>query len=162
VLVVDWASARVMYQNIWGSDMVDIAPLPRLTRASGQDPALVRVPIHSEVLVLNPTSEAPQKQAALDFARWLVSPEAQRRLLELPAKQPVNNAVDLSAHPLNARLRAVAEAAGEQVPPSYALEQSWLTLQNMVRRVLQNQNEPVEDEVDRTVAQICATPGLSC
>jgi maltose-binding protein MalE len=82
-ITIDWAHALTNYRALWG-DQLGVAALPLLS-GTNQAP---RPYVQSDVLCLNAQVVATrEQQAALDFARYLLSDEAQQALLDA-GKQP--------------------------------------------------------------------------
>jgi maltose-binding protein MalE len=82
-ITIDWAHALTNYRALWG-DQLGVAALPLLS-GTNQAP---RPYVQSDVLCLNAHVVATrEQQAALDFARYLLSDEAQQALLDA-GKQP--------------------------------------------------------------------------
>jgi maltose-binding protein MalE len=84
LMTIDWSHALAGYRDLWG-DAVGVAELPLLS-STGQPP---RPYVQSDVLSINArVVEHHEQQSALDFARYLLSEEAQMALLDI-GKQPV-------------------------------------------------------------------------
>jgi maltose-binding protein MalE len=82
-VTIDWAHALASYRALWG-DQLGVATLPLLS-STNQAP---RPFVQSDVLSLNArVVAAREQQAALDFARYLLSTEVQQALLAA-GKQP--------------------------------------------------------------------------
>jgi maltose-binding protein MalE len=82
LMTIDWAHALADYRALWGDDL-GTAILPRPDGAE----SLPRPYVQSDVLSINARVLAHEQQAALDFARYLLSAEAQQALLET-GRQP--------------------------------------------------------------------------
>jgi maltose-binding protein MalE len=82
-VTIDWAHALTSYRALWG-DQLGVAALPLLSSTN----TAPRPYVQSDVLGLNAQIVAAREQhAALDFARYLLSDEAQQALLDA-GKQP--------------------------------------------------------------------------
>lgn len=82
-VTIDWAHALTSYRALWG-DQLGVAALPLLSSTN----TAPRPYVQSDVLGLNAQIVAAHEQhAALDFARYLLSDEAQQALLDA-GKQP--------------------------------------------------------------------------
>jgi maltose-binding protein MalE len=82
-VTIDWAHALTSYRALWG-DQLGVAALPLFSGTN----AAPRPYVQSDVLCLNAQVVATrEQQAALDFARYLLSDEAQQALLDA-GKQP--------------------------------------------------------------------------
>jgi maltose-binding protein MalE len=91
LMTIDWSHALAGYRDLWG-DEVGVAELPLLS-STGQTP---RPYVQSDVLSINVrVIDDHEQQSALDFARYLLSEEAQAALLDI-GKQPVR--LDLAAY----------------------------------------------------------------
>jgi maltose-binding protein MalE len=90
-MTIDWAHALPRYHTLWG-DNLGIAPLPILSATDAPPQPYVQ----SDVLSINArVIDTAEQQAALDFARYLLSTEAQQTLLEM-GKQPALVSLSLS------------------------------------------------------------------
>ncbi len=84
LMTIDWSHALANYQALWGENL-GVAVLPDLS-ATNQPPQPY---VQSDVLSINARMvDRTEQQAALDFARYLLSIESQRALLDV-GKQPV-------------------------------------------------------------------------
>ncbi len=90
-MTIDWSHAFPEYHELWG-DQVAVALLPDLSTTSS--PA--RPYVQSDVLSINArVVDEQEQQAALDFARYLLSAEAQQALLDV-GRQPALATLDLA------------------------------------------------------------------
>jgi maltose-binding protein MalE len=103
LMTFDWSHAMGAYRDLWQENM-GVAPLPRLSDGDRAPQAYVQ----SDALVLNARIGAPERQAAVDFIRYLISAESQADLLRA-GRQPTLLSLDPAAvEGLDAQLRDAA------------------------------------------------------
>lgn len=138
--VVDWTSKRADYEQLWGPDAVGIAPLPSIDAGEPQ------TMVSTEVACINAVTSPEQRATAEDFLRFSLGPSAQSLLVEqsrgalLPVQQDVS---------VNDQGEAIRQAIGSAQPfnSQLAARNVWQALDDMVRSVVLNANNPA-DAVD--------------
>ncbi|HEU5086929.1 MAG TPA: extracellular solute-binding protein [Roseiflexaceae bacterium] len=76
LMTFDWSYQLAIYRSLWGESL-GIAPLPRLAETGKAPQSYVR----SDVIAINSRVNTAERQAALEFARYLAGEEAQAELL---------------------------------------------------------------------------------
>lgn len=143
LMTIDWAHALPSYQALWG-DQLGVATLPVLSDLNQTPQPYVQ----SEVIGINArVVDSEEQQAVLDFARYLLSTEAQETLLEA-GKQPAVTDRNLGdgtpAGELARTFRAQARQ-GQAMPNSQVMNEIVLAeLERMQLRVLRNLATPSE------------------
>jgi ABC-type glycerol-3-phosphate transport system substrate-binding protein len=146
IMAFDWAHQLSLYRSLWG-DRLGVAVLPRLT-ATNQPP---RSYVKSDVLAINGRVSAGERDTALDFLRFMTSPEAQLVLLRSDL-QPARGDLKLAAAGLDATQVVAAQAfhdaalQGLPMPNSPAREREILRreLTQMQRQVLRGDATPAD------------------
>ena len=141
LITVNWSNQYDAYRALWG-DKVSVAPLPQLS-ATGKPAAAY---VQSEVLSINArVRSSSEQEAALDFCRFMLGPEAQQSLLEAHM-QPTLLSLKLDGDQPNLQAaRAFRDQAshGLPMPNSSAVTTIvWPALNQMLRGVLQGQLTP--------------------
>lgn len=127
---IDWARRRPAYAQVWGSDGVGIAGLPRLNAEAAPRPLVL-----SEVLCINTVVSVEQRTVAQDFLRYMIAKSSQETLWTrgqmLPVHQQVAVAEELQP--------VLASASGAQPFTSkLAAATVWRPLNDMLRGVVAN------------------------
>jgi maltose-binding protein MalE len=91
LMTFDWSYALHTYQGLWHENM-GVALLPHLSDGDRAPQPYVQ----SDAVVLNARIGATERQAAIDFIRYLISSEAQADLLRA-GRQPALISLDISA-----------------------------------------------------------------
>lgn len=92
LMTIDWAHNITTYQQLWG-EQLGVAPLPPL---SGNN-AVPTPYVTAEVAVVNVRASARERDAALEFAQFLLRTAAQQELWKtgrLPALNAIEGAAD--------------------------------------------------------------------
>jgi len=138
LMTFDWSHALGTYHGLWHENM-GVAPLPRLSDGDRAPQPYVQ----SDVVVLNARIGATERQAAVDFIRYLIGAEAQTDLLRA-GRQPALLSLDIgAAKDVDPQIRAAAlafRAQAEQGRPMPNSRQSndlvWGVLSDMQANVL--------------------------
>jgi maltose-binding protein MalE len=138
LMTFDWSYALGTYQGLWHENM-GVAPLPRLSDGDRAPQPYVQ----SDVIVLNARISAAERQAAVDFIRYLTSVDAQADLLRA-GRQPSLLSLDISAaKDVDPQIRAAAfvfraqAQQGQPMPNSrQANDLVWGVLSDMHASVL--------------------------
>ncbi len=138
LMTFDWAHALGTYHDLWNENM-GVAPLPRLSDGD-RDPQPY---VQSDVVVLNARIGATERQAAVDFIRYLIGAEAQSDLLRA-GRQPTLLSLDIRVvSDVNPQIRAAAlvfrsqAEQGQPMPNSrQANDLVWGVLSDMQANVL--------------------------
>lgn len=134
---IDWSHRMSAYEQIWGSEAVGLAPLPR---SDGQAPPPSTL-ILADVVCINTVTTAEQRAASADFLLYLASSPAQELLATRGGQVPTNTKARVEA--TNASI-AAASATSVAFPNRAADGRSWPFLEEMVRSVLAGGVTPVE------------------
>ncbi len=153
-LTIDWAHALPVYRSLW-AEQHGVAPLPPLT----PDSEAPQPYLQSDALVMTGrlVDEAAQV-AATDFVRFLVSAEAQQRLLEfdmVPARQQV---AALASLPPDSPVQVIRAQVGNARPLPNSPTDSGVVypaLSRMQHAVLRGLLSP-QDALDAAAATITA------
>jgi ABC-type glycerol-3-phosphate transport system substrate-binding protein len=141
LMTFDWAHQIGVYRNLWPKNL-GVAPLPRLSE-TGQAPQPY---VKSDLLAINARVGPAERDAAVEFLRFMVSDEAQTALL-LADLQPARSALKLDGD--DGRI-AIAQAFRTQAelalplpngPTRGAVDEE---LRIMIERVLSNQAGPAD------------------
>lgn len=135
--VVDWAHRLQAYTQLWGADVVGLAPLP---------PPFDNAPapktfVLSDVICLNTVTTSEQRAAALDFMSFLISTSAQETLWSRGGQFPVNRKAHVEGI---AQAAMTASEGGVAFPNTMSDEVAWPLLDEMVRSVLAGSATPAE------------------
>lgn len=91
LMTFDWSYALMAYRDLWQENL-GVAPLPRLSDGDRAPQPYVQ----SDLVVLNARIGVVERQAAVDFIRYLISAESQASLLQA-GRQPALISLDLAA-----------------------------------------------------------------
>jgi ABC-type glycerol-3-phosphate transport system substrate-binding protein len=146
LMTFDWSHALRTYQGLWQEHM-GVAPLPRLSDSDHAPQPYVQ----SDVVVLNARIGATERQAAVDFIRYMIGSEAQAAMLRA-GDQPALRSLDLgAAEGVNPQIRAAAfvfRAQAEQGLPMPNTRQAndlvWGVLSDMHANVLRRLLSPAQ------------------
>ena len=133
LMTFDWSHQSAVYRSLWG-DRMGVAPLPRLSETD-QPP---RPYVVSDVLAINVRVGAAERQAAVEFLRFMIGDDAQRELLG-SGLQPARGDLALNGDgSLLAAARAFRSQAeqGLPMPNSTTRDIVWQELKLMQQRVL--------------------------
>jgi arabinogalactan oligomer/maltooligosaccharide transport system substrate-binding protein len=144
LMTFDWSHQLGFYRSLW-ADKLGIAPLPRLS-ATNQPPEPY---VRSDVLAINSRASAAERQAAVEFLRFMVGAEAQRALLKSDL-QPARTDLKLDGQGLDSVQIMAAQAfrsqaaQGRPMPNAPAPEREALRreLAQMQRQVLRGEASP--------------------
>jgi maltose-binding protein MalE len=134
-----WAHQLPDMRRLWGEKM-GIAPLPLLSQ-TGRAPEPL---LQSQVVAVSKRAAAAERNAAVEFLRYIASDEAQRELLRVDV-QPASAALKLAGDdPQTAAARVFREQAGRARPMLNGANRDaiWQTLLLMQRQVLFEQASP--------------------
>jgi maltose-binding protein MalE len=152
LMTFGWAHQVADYRHLW-KDQLGIAPLPRL-RETNQPPQPY---LQGQVLVINRLAGEGERQAAVEFLRYMIGDAAQRSLLEgdlQPARQDLSLDADTPQTVAARAFRAQAEHA-QPMPNGPERERIRQELRRMQQRVLTNQAAP-RDAVAEADSQLRA------
>jgi maltose-binding protein MalE len=146
-MTIDWSHALADYRALWADNLV-VAMLPYLNE-SERPP---RPYVQSDTLSINArVIDDRERQAALDFARYLLSPEAQQALLEV-GKQPALLGLQITGdtpHAEAARIFRAQALQGQAMPDSRPVNEMVRTeLYRMQLSVLRGLTTPAEAVTD--------------
>jgi arabinogalactan oligomer / maltooligosaccharide transport system substrate-binding protein len=152
LMTFDWAHQVGVYRTLWGANM-GVAPLPLLSE-TGQPPQTY---VRSDVLAVNSRVSAAERQAALDFLRFMVAEEAQAELLANDL-QPVLLSLPLEGDQpqlIAARAFRTQAERGLPMPNSAARSVVEQELKVMQRQVLSGLASPADavSEADRRLRE---------
>ncbi|WP_370650130.1 extracellular solute-binding protein [Oscillochloris sp. ZM17-4] len=162
LMTFDWSHALGAYRELW-QENVGVAPLPRLSDGDRAPQPYVQ----SDAVVLNARIGAPERQAAVDFIRYLISAESQADLLRA-GRQPALRSLDLaSVEGVDPQLREAAlvfrdqAAQGQPMPNSrQANDVVWGALSDMHANVLRGLLDPEQavSEADSALRERLGLP----
>jgi arabinogalactan oligomer / maltooligosaccharide transport system substrate-binding protein len=141
LMTFDWAHQIAVYRNLWPKNL-GVAPLPRLSE-TGQLP---RPYVKSDLLAINARVSPAERDAAVEFLRFMVSDEAQAALL-LVDLQPARRALKLDGDDQRVAVAQAFRTQAEQAlplpngPSRGAVDEE---LRIMIERVLGNQAGPAD------------------
>ncbi len=152
LMTFDWAHQIGVYRNLWPKNL-GVAPLPRLSE-TGQPP---RPYVKSDVLAINARVGSAERDAAVEFLRFMVSDEAQAELLRADL-QPARRTLKLDGDDPRVAAAQAFRAQAEQAlplpngPGRGAVDEE---LRIMIERVLGNQAGPADavTEADRRLRE---------
>lgn len=157
LMTFDWSHALGTYRDLWQENM-GVALLPHLSEGDRAPQPYVQ----SDAVVLNARIGMAERQAAVDFIRYLIDVEAQTSLLRV-GRQPTLISLDLAAiTDLDPQIRAAAQifrAQAEQGQPMPNSRQSndlvWGVLSDMHAKVLRHLLDPAQavTEADNTLRE---------
>jgi arabinogalactan oligomer / maltooligosaccharide transport system substrate-binding protein len=158
LMTFDWAHQIAVYRNLWPKNL-GVAPLPRLSE-TGQLP---RPYVKSDVLAINARVGSAERNAAVEFLRFMVSDEAQAELLRADL-QPARRDLKLDGDDPRIAVAQAFRAQAEQglplpnSPGRGAVDQE---LRIMIERVLGNQAGPADavTEADQRLREKLKLPG---
>ncbi len=138
LMTFDWSHALTTYHGLWHENM-GVALLPRLSDGNRAPQPYVQ----SDALVLNTRIGMAERQAAVNFIRYLISAEAQTDLLRVGC-QPTLMSLDIgAAKDIDSQIRAAAlifrtqAEQGQPMPNSrQANDIVWGVLSDMQANVL--------------------------
>ena len=137
LMAFDWAHQLTFYRSLWGNNL-GVAPLPRLTETGNLPQPYVR----SDVLAISSRLGTDERQAAIDFLRFMVSEAAQRELLRNNI-QPTYQDLNLDQSDLDqsqARAAPIFRQQAEQgIPVPYGSPRR----RNLVRQELEQMLQQV-------------------
>jgi ABC-type glycerol-3-phosphate transport system substrate-binding protein len=141
LMTIDWAHALPTYQRLWG-DNLGVAALPPMA----VDEAAPRPYVQSDLITISALVNNPgEQQAALAFARFMISETAQRALLNA-GRQPTLADLALASDNPNETIAMVfrQQAQSGQPMPNSQLASSlvWSVLDDMRFNVLRGLAEP--------------------
>lgn len=141
LMTIDWAHALPTYRQLWGENL-GVAVLPRIA----VDETAPQPYVQSDLIALSVlVSDPDEQQAALAFARFMISDAAQRALLgagRQPARADLELTNDNPEHAIALILRQQAQS-GQPMPNSeLASSLVWAVLDDMRFNVLRGLVEP--------------------
>jgi arabinogalactan oligomer / maltooligosaccharide transport system substrate-binding protein len=141
LMTIDWAHRLPVYRALWG-DQLAVAPLPPLPDGV-QPPAPYVV---GDVAVVNGKASAAEQQAALQFVRFLLAPDAQRLLWQVGKLPALGTIGDDASWQAPGMLRAFHAQAAQGTPalndPQAPVVER--TLRQMQRDVLRGLASPAD------------------
>ncbi|NNJ10852.1 extracellular solute-binding protein [Chloroflexales bacterium ZM16-3] len=154
LMTFDWSHAMGAYRDLWQENM-GVAPLPRLSDGDRAPQPYVQ----SDAVVLNARIGAPERQAAVDFIRYLISVDSQADLLRA-GRQPTLRSLDLaSVEGVDPQIRDAAiifrgqAAQGQPMPNSrQSNDIVWGALSDMQANVLRGLLPPAQAVSDADAA----------
>lgn len=157
ILSFGWAHQLDEYRKLWG-DQMGLAPLPSLSE-TGRAPAAA---VQSDLLVINGRLGEAERRAALDFLRYMVSPQAQAQLLA-SGLQPARQDVPLDGDdPLHTAARVFRTQAlrGQPMPNGPERDAVREQLRLMQQRVLVDGLSPRDAvaETDQRLRELLKQP----
>jgi arabinogalactan oligomer/maltooligosaccharide transport system substrate-binding protein len=146
LMTFDWAHQIGFYRSLW-SDHLGVAPLPHMSGTNQSPQPYVR----SDVLAINSRVSAAERQAAIEFLRFMIGADAQRTLLKSDM-QPARSDLKLAGDDLDSMQILAAQAfrsqaeQGRPMPnaPTQEREIVRRELTQMQRQVLRGEASPAE------------------
>ncbi|NTV63313.1 MAG: extracellular solute-binding protein [Oscillochloris sp.] len=146
LMTFDWAHALLTYSDLW-QEHLGVAPLPKLSDGNQAPKPYVQ----SDVIALNARIGTAERQATVDFVRYLLSAEAQSGLLQA-GLQPTLISLDLATvEGVSAPIRAAALVFRSQAEQGLPMPNSreandlvWTTLSDMHTNTLRRLLSPAQ------------------